>query len=190
MIVARERGFFSMEDTHAHATLVQHGAMLGGMLLLALIMLMAMVFRRRMQALGINRKRTPHPGLMLESAALRLVMPPDSTLPVLPGRFEVAAGDNAIRSLRFYKAPGRAGVCITFGRQAGHSHTHVELKDPACAPLQATLSWSGQGYTLQNQGQATPTRVNGAALAVGGRAALRDGDQIALAGLVLVYRAG
>lgn len=122
----------------------------------------------------------PKPAETIEGRTIKLHAPPAKTLKILPGRLEVLSGEDQVREIRFYKAPGMRVPEVTFGRASGAPYKHVQLKAMTVSAQQARLTYSNGHWTLTNLAKATsnPTRVNGRDLDVGEEVVLRGGDII------------
>jgi len=116
-------------------------------------------------------------------------MPPEGTLKLLPGRFQIVSGADQIREFRLYRPKGSTEVETTIGRAPGDALTHVQLKSRTVSSKQAKLIYSANGYTLLNLATVNPTERNGTAMAAGETAPLGDGDRITMGEVQLVYSA-
>jgi hypothetical protein len=74
---------------------------------------------------------------------------------------------------------------VSFGRDAAND---VVLNQAAVSRVHARIERQGQGWALLDRGSANGTQLNGAPVA--GRAQLREGDRIGLAGVLFEFRAG
>src|SRR5687768_14021002 len=63
-----------------------------------------------------------------ESVSVRMPKPPEGTLQLLPGRLEIASGNDRMKEIRFVKMPGP--TVVTFGRYAGEGHSHIQVDSP------------------------------------------------------------
>ena len=114
--------------------------------------------------------------------------PPDGTLQLLPGSLKVESGDSAGEIIRFVRVPGEE-VVITFGRNPGPPHRHVELRSPTVSRLHARLTFRDRKWTLRNESATNPAIVNGRPLE--GRPAevlLHDGDRIEMGEIAFVFQ--
>lgn len=120
---------------------------------------------------------------------VKIHRPPAGTLKVLPGRFEVAAGESELKEIRFYKVPTQPVPEVTFGRLAGAPYTHVQLNSPTVSGRQAKLTFQDGRWVLTNFAPQTsnPTRVNGRELGVDESVPLRDGDRVEMGEVALVF---
>jgi PPM family protein phosphatase len=115
-------------------------------------------------------------------------LPPDGTLQLLPGSLRIESGDGAGEVVRFVRAPGEEAV-ITFGRDQGEPHRHVQLRSATVSRLHARLTFRDRRWTLRNESATNPTVVNGRPLE--GRPAevlLRDGDRIEMGEIAFVFQ--
>jgi len=113
--------------------------------------------------------------------------PPDGTLQLLPGRFEVTGGPKAGEEIRFVRLPGSPAE-ITFGRAEGPEYRHVRLESPTVSRQQARITFSGGSWSLRNESSTNPTSVNGRPLASDIEAVpLSDGDRIEMGEISFVF---
>ncbi|MGC8915445.1 MAG: FHA domain-containing protein [Thermoanaerobaculum sp.] len=122
-------------------------------------------------------------------STVKLHRPPAGTLKVLPGRFEVVAGESEVKEIRFYKVPTQPVPEITFGRLAGAPYVHVQLNSPTVSGRQGKVTYQNGQWVLTNFAPATsnPTRVNGRDLAVDESVPLREGDRVEMGEVVLAF---
>ena len=114
--------------------------------------------------------------------------PPDGTLQLLPGSLKIESGDGAGEIIRFVRVPGEE-VVITFGRNEGPPHRHVQLRSPTVSRVHARLTFRDRTWTLRNESATNPTVVNGRPLE--GRPAealLRDGDRLEMGEIAFVFQ--
>ena len=114
--------------------------------------------------------------------------PPDGTLQLLPGSMKIERGDGAGEVIRFIRVPGEE-VAITFGRDQGPPHRHVQLHSPTVSRVHARLTFRDGSWTLRNESATNPTVVNGRPLE--GRPAeapLRDGDRVEMGDITFVFQ--
>jgi PPM family protein phosphatase len=115
-------------------------------------------------------------------------LPPDGTLQLLPGSLRIESGNGAGEIIRFVRVPGEE-VAITFGRNQGPPHRHVQLRSPTASRVHARLTFRDRKWTLRNESATNPTVVNGRPLE--GRPAevlLRDGDRIEMGEIAFVFQ--
>ena len=133
----------------------------------------------------------PEPETTVDNPTTKISHPPQGTLKVLPGRFEVVEGLEDLPELRFYKQPGKIESEITFGRTNGKPYSHIQLKSPTVSSKQAKLVFSNGNYRLINYASSSsnPTRVNGSELDVNESVELNNGDHITMGEVQLRYSA-
>ncbi|TVP45212.1 MAG: FHA domain-containing protein [Gemmatimonadales bacterium] len=118
------------------------------------------------------------PGRLSTGGGAQQQRPPDGTLQLLPGRFEVTGGPGAGEEIRFVRLPGLPAE-ITFGRGDGPEYRHVRLESPTVSRQQARISFNGGNWSLRNESSTNPTSVNGSPLASDiEEVPLSDGDRI------------
>jgi hypothetical protein len=137
---------------------------------------------------------TPNPPLAPEPQAvtgktIKIHQPPAGTIKVLPGRFEVAAGDETVKEIRFYRVPTQAIPEVTFGRLPGAPYVHVQLSSPTVSSRQAKVTYQDNRWVLTNFApeSSNPTRVNGRELRVDETVALNEGDRVEMGEVVLIF---
>src|SRR5690606_35782933 len=112
---------------------------------------------------------------------------PDGTLQLLPGSLKIESGDGAGEIIRFVRVPGEE-VVITFGRNQGLPHRHIQLHSATVSRVHARLTFRDRKWTIRNESATNPTVVNGRPLE--GRpaqAVLRDGDRIEMGEIAFVF---
>jgi hypothetical protein len=103
--------------------------------------------------------------------------PPERTLAILPGRFEIVSGSAGTKEIRFVKVPGTD--VVTFGRDPGETYMHVRVDSPTVSRIHATMRYTGRGWLLRNLSATNPVVLNGKALPVGGsEQELHDSDRV------------
>jgi PPM family protein phosphatase len=113
--------------------------------------------------------------------------PPDGTLQLLPGRFEVTGGPKAGEEIRFVRLPGSPAE-ITFGRAEGPEYRHVRLESPTVSRQQARITFSGGSWSIRNESSTNPTSVNGRPLASDiEEVPLSDGDRIEMGEISFIF---
>lgn len=116
--------------------------------------------------------------------------PPPGTLKVLPGRFEVTAGDEAVKEIRFFKDKNQVEVEITFGRESStNKYSHIRLNSQTVSRRQAKLVFTNNKYVLYNFSTVNNTTVNNKKLDENGSVDLKSGDKITMGEVEFVYHA-
>ena len=90
-------------------------------------------------------------------------------------RIDVSSLEDPSRIFRYEFDGDRAQILL--GRRGG---VDVLLPHPKVSLVHARIERRGEGYFLVDDGSTNGTRLNGVALAVGQRAALHDGDRVAV----------
>lgn len=126
---------------------------------------------------------------MIEGKTVKIAVPPAGTLKLLPGRFIVTSGDDAVKEIRFYKLKAQDENEITFGRAAGNAFNHVQLKSMTVSAKHAKVIYAGNKYTVINYSGTNPAKINGKELAINGSQELKDGDRLELGEVVFEFRA-
>ncbi|MBN1423969.1 FHA domain-containing protein [Candidatus Fermentibacteria bacterium] len=131
----------------------------------------------------------PKPQEIIEGHTIKMHAPPPGTLKLLPGFFEVAAGEPQLKEIRLYKTSGQTEIETTIGRNPGEPYKHIQLKLPTVSRQQAKLVFSNGRYTLINYApdSSNPTEVNGSPMGVNESRILEEGDRIRMGELELVY---
>ena len=139
-------------------------------------------------ALPAHKPAVPEPEGVTGST-VKIHRPPAGTLKVLPGRFEVIAGESEVKEIRFYKVPTQPLPEVTFGRLAGSPYVHVQLNSPTVSGRQGKMTYQGGQWLFTNFAPPTsnPTRVNGRDLAVDESVPLREGDRVEMGDVVLIF---
>jgi hypothetical protein len=102
--------------------------------------------------------RSPRPA-KAHTGTIKLEVPPPGTLKILPGWFEVLAGDDTLREIRFFKPKGWGKAEISLGRATGPKYRHIQLDHGTVGSRQAKLIWEGEQVRLVNYGVVNPTRI-------------------------------
>lgn len=131
--------------------------------------------------------KLPEPQEVLEGDTIKMAMPPQGTLKMLPGRLVVLSGDQKIREIRFYKTKAEEENEITFGRAVGKPYTHIQLKEMTVSAKQAKLLYAGKKFTLISYAKTNPTRVNDMEVEENGMLELADGDKIQMGEVVFQF---
>jgi hypothetical protein len=126
---------------------------------------------------------------MLEGRTIKIAAPPPGTLKFLPGRLEVAGGDDTVKEIRFYGLKGQSTPEMTFGRAAGAPYTHVELKAMTVSRRQAKMTYINGQWIVTNFAtqESNPTVLNGAPMPIDGQAALKEGDAVEMGEVKFVF---
>jgi hypothetical protein len=135
--------------------------------------------------------RPPDPGEIIEGATIKMHAPPPNTLKLLPGSFEVVAGDPEVEEIRLYRTSPDPEIETTVGRLPGEPYRHIQLKLQTVSRKQAKLVFSNGEYSLINYAPETsnPTRINGREMAVNESRVLEEGDRIQMGEVELIYHA-
>ena len=132
-------------------------------------------------------EKLPEPTMM--GTTIRIPKPPEETLKMLPGYFEVVKGDDSVKIIRFYKISSNPELEFTFGREKGPQYIHYQLAHPTVSRKQAKLIYSKSGYTLINYSTTNPTKINGKEMAVNESYVLQDGDLVSMGEIELLFHA-
>jgi len=126
---------------------------------------------------------------VVEGRTIKMHAPPPGTLKILPGRLEIAAGDDTVKEIRFYRVRGQSTPEITFGRAAGAPYSHIQLKPMTVSSRQAKITYINNAWILTNFAPDTsnPTRFNGVELPVDGQTELHEGDKIEMGEVVMIF---
>ncbi len=116
------------------------------------------------------------------------------TVKVMPGRFEVVGGAD-IKEIRLIR-PGSIPehqIAYTFGRKEGDPITHIRLNDPTVSSNQAKLTFKAGKYTLINypdpdDPNRNATQINGKVMQANETYQLKDGDEITMGVVKLIFR--
>jgi pSer/pThr/pTyr-binding forkhead associated (FHA) protein len=112
----------------------------------------------------------------------------EGTLQLLPGRFEVVAGMDGGRDIRFVRGPGGTPE-ITLGRMDGPTYRHVQLPAQTVSRMHARMRFEGGRWQIANLSPTNPVVVNGEPLdADGPSRVLAEGDRVELGEVVLRFR--
>ena len=128
------------------------------------------------------------PGTMVEGELLRFSVPAEGTLQFLPGRFQIAAGLDSGREIRFVHVPGPDGTVVTFGRSEGALYRHIQLRDQTVSRSHARMRLLEGQWLLLNLSQTNPVVHNGRVLASGEEQLLTDGDRIEMGEVLFTFR--
>ena len=112
----------------------------------------------------------------------------EGTLQLLPGRFEVVAGMDGGRDIRFVRGPGGTPE-ITLGRMEGPTHRHVQLPAQTVSRMHARMRFEAGRWHIANLSPTNPVVINGDPLDADGQSrALAEGDRVELGEVVLRFR--
>lgn len=133
-----------------------------------------------------DRTATPEPA---PDATILFRRPLDEPMQLLPGRFEVVAGEPGREDIRFVGGLGEEAR-ITIGREGGPAHRTVRLRSPTVSRRHARLAFSGGRWSLVNLSRTNPVLINGAVAPSDGEepAVLEDGDRVEMGEVVLRFR--
>ena len=131
----------------------------------------------------------PPPEQVIEGKTIKLHAPPPNTVKLLPGWFEVTAGDDVVKQIRFYKLSGDRGSETTFGRATGRPYAHIQLKAPTVSSRQAKISFDNGAAKLTNfaSAESNPTKVNGRELDVNESVDLSESDHVEMGEVSLLF---
>ncbi len=111
----------------------------------------------------------------------------EGTLQLLPGRLEIASGNDRMKEIRFVKMPGPA--VVTFGRDAGEAHTHIQVESPTVSRMHASMRFEAGRWRIKNLSGTNPVVVNGQQLpADDTELELNDGDQVEMGDMIFRFR--
>jgi hypothetical protein len=131
--------------------------------------------------------KLPEPQEVLEGDTVKIALPPQGTLKMLPGRLLVLSGEQKVREIRFYKTKSEEENEITFGRAAGKPYCHIQLKEMTVSAKHAKLIYAGKKFTIINYSKTNPTRVNDIELEENGMRELKDGDKIQIGEIIFQF---
>lgn len=159
-----------------------------------LVVILLSVMRRRELApeTGLDEEAKvaiPKPEAVVEGSTIKMAVPPEGTLKLLPGRFIVLSGDDKIREIRFYKTKAQEECEVTFGRASGKPYSHIQLKPMTVSAKHAKLVYAGGKFTLINYSRTNPTKVNGVELPENGSVELKEGDRIEMGEMLFEFEA-
>lgn len=116
------------------------------------------------------------------------------TVKVMPGRFEVVGGVD-LKELRLIRPSGipEHSIAYTFGRKEGAPITHIRLNDSTVSSNQAKLTFKAGKYTLINfpdpdDPDRNATQINGKPMQANETYQLKDGDEITMGVVKLIFR--
>ncbi len=127
-------------------------------------------------------------GTMIEGQLLRFSVPAEGTLQFLPGRLEIASGQDTGREIRFVRVPGPHGTEVTFGRSEGELYRHIQLHDQTVSRLHARLRFGDGRWSLCNLSQTNPVVLDGAVLPAEEEQPLNDGARIEMGEVLFTFR--
>jgi len=168
-----------------------------GSLLVIVLVILAIIMTSGKKVTGSFSSKTsssydpemdvPEPVEMLDGDTIKIAIPPDDTLVLLPGRLEVVSGDNAVKEIRFHRTKKQENADITFGREAGPIYSHVQLKPMTISKKQAKMIWKNGKYTLINYSTTNPTKVNDTPMEKEGTMTLEDGFRIEMGEITFIF---
>lgn len=132
----------------------------------------------------------PEPSQIMSGETIKIHQPPPQTLKVLPGRFEVIAGDSEIKEIRLFKLPDQTDGEFTFGRNQGPPYRHIQIKHPTVSRDQAKLLFSNGKYTIVNRAdpnKSNSTMINDKSMSINEFQELNDGDRITMGVVEMLY---
>jgi FHA domain len=124
---------------------------------------------------------------VVEGGTVRFSRVAEGTLQLLPGRLEIIEGDDRGHDVRFVRS--RPGVPeITFGRNEGSPHRHVQLLSRTVSREHARMRFEGDRWSIVNLSRTNPVILNGEELpeAESSRV-LNDGDRIEMGEIVFRF---
>ena len=111
----------------------------------------------------------------------------EGTLQLLPGRFEVVAGMDGGRDIRFVRGPGGTPE-ITLGRMEGPTYRHVQLPAQTVSRMHARMRFEAGRWHIANLSPTNPVVINGEPLDADGQSrVLAEGDRVELGEVVLRF---
>jgi pSer/pThr/pTyr-binding forkhead associated (FHA) protein len=125
---------------------------------------------------------------MVEGDLLRFSVPAEGTLQFLPGRLEIAAGQDQGREYRFVHVPGPNGMEVTFGRSDGELYKHIQLRNQTVSRSHARMRLEGGNWLLLNLSNTNPVVYNGRVLSNAEEQQLSDGDRIEMGEVLFTFR--
>ncbi len=127
-------------------------------------------------------------GTMIEGQMLRFSVPAEGTLQFLPGRLEIASGQDTGREIRFVRVPGPNGTEVTFGRSEGELYRHIQLHDQTVSRSHARLRFAEGHWSLCNLSQTNPVVLDGTVLPADEEQLLHDGARIEMGQVLFTFR--
>lgn len=116
----------------------------------------------------------------IEGQTVRLAAPPQGTVKILPGWFEVLGEEGAARQILLFQPKNQPAGDITFGRTTGPAFSHIQLKPATVSIHQAMVRHDNGQVLLTNLAPASsnPTRVNQNALGMNQAVPLQNQDLV------------
>jgi hypothetical protein len=112
----------------------------------------------------------------------------EGTLQLRPGRFEVVAGMDGGRDIRFVRGPGGTPE-VTLGRMEGPTYRHVQLPAQTVSRMHARMRFEAGRWHISNLSPTNPVVINGEPLEADGQSrTLNEGDRVELGEVVLRFR--
>ncbi len=124
----------------------------------------------------------------IEHELIQYTLPTEGTLQFLPGRLEVAAGQDSGREIRFVRLPGPNGTEFTFGRSEGEPYRHIRLRDQTVSREHARMRFAAGRWYIQSLSQTNPVIYDGHALQHGEERMLEDGARLEMGEVLLAFR--
>lgn len=134
--------------------------------------------------------KTPQP-VDTVGETIKLAVPPQGTLKVLKGRFEIIDGETELKEIRLYSLPNQNAQEFSFGRNAGAPYQHIQIANPTVSRDQARLLHSNGTYSLINKADPiskNATKLNGVDMPLNEAKQIKDGDKITMGVVSMVYR--
>ena len=119
---------------------------------------------------------------------IQSTLPTEGTLQFLPGRLEIASGQERGREIRFVRLPGPNGTEFTFGRGEGELYKHIQLSDQTVSRQHARMRFHEGRWYLLSLSHTNPVIHVGRALAVGEEHVLDDGDRIEMGEVLCTFK--
>jgi hypothetical protein len=129
----------------------------------------------------------PEPSAYIEDSSIRMAVPPEGTLKLLPARLEIVGGYDQFMDIRFYKHPVQEETEFIFGRVPGTPYFHFQLKSPTVSAKHAKILWTNGKYMLINYSTTNPTKVNGKTLDKDESVTLEDNNIIEMGEITLKF---
>lgn len=124
----------------------------------------------------------------VDRQVIQFNLPTEGTLQFLPGRLEIASGQERGREIRFVRLPGPNGTEFTFGRSEGELYKHIQLRDQTVSRQHARMRFHEGRWYLLSLSHTNPVIHAGRALAVGEEQLLDDGDRIEMGEVLCTFK--
>jgi len=165
----------------------------GIVLAILLVTLIVLVARKPAKTVSTQPERVqkgiPEPDY-IQGETIKMHQPPPKTLKVLPGRFEIIAGDTKIKELRFFRLPEESDGEFTFGRSVGTPYKHIQIDNPTISREQAKLLYNNGKYTIVNRAdpnKSNSTIINEKPMAMNELYELAEGDKVTMGVVTMVF---